>query len=110
MKISCYSLSNVTPNERNSSIRAICESWLFINLSNMFVSWLSTIFNGNHSPQPSRGTKSGGIGTAFQLTSEDLEVMQEHCEKEHPNECEALMNMRDEDLLDIVSKISSQCY
>jgi len=62
------------------------------------------------------GTKSGGIGTvdqAFQ-TSKDLpEVMQEHCEKEHPNECEALINMRDEDLLDlldVVSKISSKCY
>lgn len=46
---------------------------------------------------------------AFQTSEELPEVMQEHCEKEHPDEYEALMNMRDEDLLDVVLKISSEC-
>lgn len=43
---------------------------------------------------------------AFKIADDSPEVMQEHCEKEHPNVCEALMKMSDEELLDIVSMIS----
>lgn len=35
--------------------------------------------------------------------------MQEHCEKEHPTDCEAVMNMTDEDLVDVVAMLSSEC-
>lgn len=58
------------------------------------------------------GTKSGGIETvdqAFKTLEGSPELMQEHCEKEHPNDCEALINMRDEELLDLVTMISSEC-
>lgn len=55
-----------------------------------------------------RGTQLGGAEGVDQVfhTSEDLpEGMQEHCEKEHADDCQALMNMRDEDFLDVVSMI-----
>jgi len=58
------------------------------------------------------GTKLGGIETvdqAFQTSEDSPELMQEHCEKEHPIDCEAVMNMRDEDLVDVVSMLSSEC-
>ena len=60
----------------------------------------------------SRGTKSGGIETvdqAYQTSEDSPELMQEHCEKEHPTDCEAVMNMTDEDLVDVVAMLSSEC-
>ena len=54
----------------------------------------------------------GGIETvdqAFQTSEDSPELMEEHCEKEHPIECEAVLNMNDGDLVDIVSMLSSEC-
>ena len=59
----------------------------------------------------SRGTKSGGIETAdqtFQTSDDSPELLQEHCEKEHPIDCEAVLNMSDEDLVDVVSILSTE--
>jgi len=58
------------------------------------------------------GTRLGEIETVdqvFKIAEDSPELMQEHCEKEHPDDCEALMNMSDEELLDVVSMISSEC-
>jgi len=57
------------------------------------------------------GTKLGGIETvdqAFQTSEDSLELMQEHYEKEHPIDCEAVLNMSDEDLVDVVSILSTE--
>jgi len=69
-----------------------------------------------HSPvksslKSSRGRQSGGIETGdevFHTAEGSPELLQEHCEKEHVNDCEALMNMTDEELLDIISMMSSE--
>lgn len=45
---------------------------------------------------------------AFQTSEDSPELMQEHCEKEHPIECEAVLNTSDGDLVDIVSMLSSE--
>ena len=60
----------------------------------------------------SRGTQLDGIEAvdqAFQTSENSPELMQEHCEKEHPIDCEAVMNMSDEDLVDVVAMLSSEC-
>lgn len=46
---------------------------------------------------------------AFQVAEDSPELMQEHCEKEHPSDCEALVNLRDDELLELVSMISTEC-
>lgn len=46
---------------------------------------------------------------AFRTSEDSLELMQEHYEKEHPIDCEAVLNMSDEDLVDVVSMLSSEC-
>ena len=46
---------------------------------------------------------------AFQTSEDSPELIQEHCEREHSVECEAVLNMSDEDLLDVVSMLSSEC-
>jgi hypothetical protein len=49
------------------------------------------------------------VDQTFQTSEDSPELMQEHCEKEHPNACEVVMNMTDEDLADVVSVLSSEC-
>ena len=54
----------------------------------------------------------GGIETVdqtFKTSKDSPEVLQEHCEKEHPMDCEAVLNMSDDDLNDVVSMLSSEC-
>jgi hypothetical protein len=53
----------------------------------------------------------GGIETvdeAFQASEDSPELMQEHFEQEHPVDCEAVLNMSDEDLVDVVSMLSTE--
>jgi hypothetical protein len=47
------------------------------------------------------------VDQVFKTAEDSPELMQEHCEKEHSSDCDALMNMKDEELLDLVSMISS---
>ena len=61
--------------------------------------------------KPSRGTKLEEIETldqAFQISEDSPELMQEHYEKEHPIDFEAVLNMSDEDLVDVVSMLSTE--
>ena len=58
-----------------------------------------------------RGTKFGGIETVddvFQVSEETPELMDEHYEREHPVDCEAVLNMSDEDLVDVVAMLSTE--
>ena len=48
------------------------------------------------------------VDQAFQTSDDSPALLQEHFEKEHPDDCEAVLNMRDEDLLDLVSLLSSE--
>lgn len=64
-----------------------------------------------HSLRSSRGTKLGGIETVdevFQTSEDSPEPLEEHCEKEHPVDCEAVLNMSDEDLVDVVSMLATE--
>ena len=45
---------------------------------------------------------------AFQTSEDSPELLQEHCEKEHPIDYEAVLNMSDEDLVDVVSMLSTE--
>ncbi|KAF8815794.1 hypothetical protein BYT27DRAFT_7248841 [Phlegmacium glaucopus] len=81
-------------------MREIHRSVLFATAGSLFICRLCL------------GTKTGGmeaVDQTFQIEKDSPELMEEHCEKEHPNDYEAFMNMRDEELLDIVSMISSNC-
>ena len=49
------------------------------------------------------------VDQAFQTSEDSPELLQEHCEKEHPIDCEAVLKMSDEDLVDVVSMLSSEC-
>ena len=48
------------------------------------------------------------VDQAFRTSEDSLELMQEHYEKEHPIDCEAVLNMSDEDLVDVVSILSTE--
>ena len=53
----------------------------------------------------------GGIETVdevFQTSEDSPEPLEEHCEKEHPVDCEAVLNMSDEDLVDVVSMLATE--
>ena len=75
--------------------------WVFLHQHRLYA----------YSLRSSRGTKSGGTeiaDQAFQTSEDSPELIQEHWEKEHPNECEALISMKDEDLIGLVSMITSE--
>lgn len=74
---------------------------MFVSISiYMYLSAMSSLMS-------SRGL--GGIervDQAFKTAEDSPELMQEHCEKEHPSDCEVLMNMSEEELFEVVSMIS----
>ena len=111
-------INHTAPLAPMSRMREIHRSVLFAKAGSFLICriCLSVFIYYNssvtYSLRSSRGTRSGGIETVdqeFKTAEGSPELMQEHCEKEHPNDCEALMNMKDEELLDIVSMISSGC-
>lgn len=45
---------------------------------------------------------------AFQTSEDSSDLMEEHCEKEHPVDFETVLDMSDEDLVDVVSMLATE--